>query len=65
MTYRLYIDTNGNKVLSVVGARISVQTNGNLPETHSRGVGDHTRSEIEAYIGEHGTERQKRTMGLL
>tara|TARA_R110000823_G_C15683105_1_gene474439 strand:- start:297 stop:494 length:198 start_codon:yes stop_codon:yes gene_type:complete len=65
MTFRLYMDTNGNKVLSVVGARISVQTNGNLPTTHAHGVCEETRGEIEAYIGEHGTESQRRTLGLL
>ena len=65
MNYRIYVDVNGNKVLSVVGARISIQTNGNLPGTHSRGVGDHTRGEIAAYIAAHGTASQKRTIGLM
>ena len=54
-------DRNGNRILRVkpITARgFSVQTLGNLPETHRNGIGEHTPGELRAYVSAHGTPRQ-------
>ena len=55
-------DRNGNRILRVkpINAHgFSVQTLGNLPETHRNGLGEHTPGELRAYVAAHGTPRQK------
>jgi hypothetical protein len=59
------IDRNGNKVLrvTIAGARgFSIQTNGNLPRTHSNGVGPWTLPEASAWVKRHGTKREQTAM---
>ena len=61
-TYKIKLDRNGNKVcvVKVPGARgFSIQTNGNLPNTHQDGVCKLTEYEVETYILSYGTRRQK------
>ena len=61
------IDRNGNSILRVQTRRggFSVQTNGNLPFTHDCSRDrvaenlDIIAAEIRAYVGTHGTARQK------
>jgi len=56
-------DVNGNTIvkLQFTGCRgWSIQTNGNLPETHRTGRPDVI--EIRRYIMQYGTLRQKRVM---
>ena len=54
-------DINGNSVLRVSCGRkgFSIQTNGNLPMTHSQGVCGATTGEVRAYVESYGTARQK------
>ena len=54
---RTCTDINGNKTLKF--GRYSVQTNGNLPETHRRGVCDSTLAELRDYVNKYGTEKQR------
>lgn len=59
---RISHDKNGNKTLlvKVEGQRgFSIQTLGNLPETHRYGVNPSTKGEVFSFIAEHGTKRQK------
>ena len=61
-TYKIKRDRNGNKVcfVKVPGERgFSIQTNGNLPNTHRDGVCKLTEDEVETYILSYGTRRQK------
>ena len=64
----LYIrkDRNGNKVLKVVlpDLRFNIQTNGNLPKTHSRGAGDHTIGELVKYVKSYGSTMQKNAISI-
>ena len=65
--YTIGRDTNGNKVVRVKtsGRRgFSIQTNGNLPQTHRDGVTVETDAEVCAYVAAHGTARQKRILGI-
>ena len=63
-------DTNGNRVLKynkhdLGGARgFSIQTLGNLPQTHRDGMGCWTEGEVRAYLKEFGTPRQKELFGI-
>ena len=62
ITYKIGYDSNGNKVcrVSFGGERgFSIQTNGNLPNTHRHGVCKLTEDEVETYILWYGTSRQK------
>ncbi|MEI8280796.1 MAG: hypothetical protein WCG75_00180 [Armatimonadota bacterium] len=62
MTFKIGFDINGNKVcrVSCGGERgFSIQTNGNLPNTHRDGVCKLTEYEVETYILSYGTRRQK------
>lgn len=56
------MDVNGNKTAHIqcVEGAFSIQTLGNLPETHSRGVGTWTAKEVYEYVDQYGTKRQKR-----
>ncbi len=63
MNAKLSRDTNGNKIvrLTFSNARgFSIQTNGNLPETHRTGRPDW--SEIRAYVLRYGSLNQQRIM---
>ena len=67
-------DKNGNKILVVESkdltpkyakAKIrgfSVQTLGNLPETHRHGIHYDTKPELFQFIDKHGTERQREAL---
>lgn len=46
---KLKMDINGNKTL-YVRKGLKIQTNGNLPETHRKGLGPWTAREIAAYL---------------
>jgi len=67
---KIKYDTNGNKTLSIskhdlAGARgFSIQTLGNLPETHRNGVGKWTMFELKSYISKHGTSLQRSALGV-
>lgn len=58
-------DDNGNTVAKVTNGRNSftVQTNGNLPITHSNGKAcfnlAQTKAELALYLSQHGTDRQR------
>lgn len=67
-------DTNGNKTVKITNNDLktwrnpdvkgfSIQTNGNLPLTHSEGVTFTTENEIFNYINDHGTKRQQTIIG--
>ena len=60
------MDTNGNSVVKIKTPEgsFSIQTNGNLPTTHRKGVGDHTNDEVKKYITKHGSDKQKRIVKL-
>ena len=60
-------DTNGNRTLRISplhGRGFSIQTLGNLPETHRDGITDRTGAEVLAHVTEHGTERERAALGL-
>lgn len=65
---KLSRDQNGNKTLKVEAKDLpsrltprgfSVQTLGNLPETHAHGVHYATKGELFQFISEHGTAEQR------
>lgn len=61
-------DQNGNKrcVVKVSHGRgFSIQTNGNMPETHRSGIGEWTWPEVVAYVRDHGTKAQKELLGII
>lgn len=70
MILRMGRDTNGNRILKVSfrddRRGFSVQTNGNLPETHNFPFGTFTdyiaEHELRAYITKYGTDKQKTLM---
>lgn len=65
--YAIGRDKNGNKLLRVKTSDrggFSIQTNGNLPWTHLDGVTSETEEEVCAYVRRHGSERQKRILGI-
>ena len=59
-------DRNGNKTLrcSSVEGGFTIQTNDNLPQTHRYGVTSVTDAEVCAYVRRHGTDRQRRILGI-
>jgi hypothetical protein len=60
-------DTNGNRTLRISPARgrgFSIQTLGNLPETHRDGITDRTGAEVLAHVTEHGTDTQRAALGI-
>jgi hypothetical protein len=66
VNYTIGRDRNGNKTLrcSSVDGGFTVQTNGNLPRTHRDGVTVETDAEVCAYVRRHGTDRQRRILGI-
>jgi len=66
VSYKTGRDKNGNKILrcSSVEGGFSVQTNGNLPRTHRDGVTVETDAEVCEYVARHGTDRQRRILGI-
>lgn len=66
VSYKTGRDKNGNKILrcSSVDGGFSIQTNGNLPQTHCCGVTVDTDAEVCAYVQRHGNERRKRILGI-
>jgi len=64
MIMKMSRDTNGNKtvLISPAGERgFSIQTNGNLPRTHSNHFP--VEDEIKCYIRDFGTTKQKAIFG--
>jgi hypothetical protein len=60
-------DRNGNRIVRVTipGARpFTIQTNGDLPETHRNGICPETAGEVNAYVRQFGTARQRELLGL-
>lgn len=65
--YYMGRDVNGNKLCTYKpesGRAFSVQTNGNMPETHRLGINPETPQEFAEYISDVGTERQREALGL-
>lgn len=70
---KLSHDTNGNKICSLIGDQdrrgFSVQTLGNMPETHRMTYLDFNKTialnELNAYIKEYGTDREKDILGVI
>lgn len=67
-------DLNGNKIVSLKfsnGTGFSIQTNGNLPQTHKLHPGkisptdvtEFVEPEVKEYVRKYGTSRQKSIMG--
>lgn len=73
ITPRLYVyyttgrDKNGNKVVRVKTSGrggFTIQTNGNLPQTHRDGVTSATDAEVCAYVRRHGGARRMRILDI-
>ena len=66
VSYRTGRDRNGNKIVHCSSREggFAIQTNGNLPRTHRDGVTVETDAEVRAYVAAHGSERQKRILGI-
>ena len=66
-TYTTDRDRSGNRIVRVTvpGNRpFTVQTLGNLPETHRTGICHATVGEVNAYVREFGTIRERELLGL-
>lgn len=66
--YTTSIDANGNKIVKIkpaTGRGFSIQTNGNIPQTHRDGVGAWTDGEVREYVRKVGTASQRRALGIL
>lgn len=67
---RIDFDTNGNRILKIEGSDLgtkrgfSIQTLGNLPDTHRNGVTGNTDAEVRDFLQKHGTKRQKELYGI-
>ena len=66
LKFKFAMDANGNKVVKVTkkGARgFSIQTNGNLPQTHAMtkdNMNTHViHDELRAFCGIYGTKKQQ------
>jgi len=60
-------DKNGNKICTIglPGERaFSIQTLGNMPQTHRNGVCNATAGEVRAYVRECGTTKQRAMLGM-
>ena len=59
--FRMGMDTNGNRIVHIKTRHggFSIQTNGNLPETHRKGAGDWTAAEVSDFVRHYGTPRQR------
>ena len=67
MKFKVSQDKNGNKTLQVKpksGRGFSIQTNGNLPDTHKNGVTEQTFGEVKAYVEAYGTKNQKSLVAI-
>ena len=66
LNFLLGRDRNGNKVLRVCDRErgFSIQTNGNLPDTHRDGITAATADEVRAYVRSCGTRRQRTIVGV-
>jgi len=66
VSYKTGRDKNGNKVVHCSSREggFTIQTNGNLPQTHRDGVTVETDAEVCAYVRRHGTDRHKRILGI-
>lgn len=61
-TYTIDRDRNGNRIcrVTVPGYRaFTIQTNGNLPQTHRRGICSETAGEVAQWVQDYGTQRQR------
>lgn len=65
MEMKLGMDVNGNKVLRIKNGakRTSIQTNGNLPITHSNNKVN--LSELKHYVSVYGSQHQKSMLDFL
>lgn len=62
MKFKIARDKNGNKTLQIkpkIRRGFSIQTNGNLPQTHENGVNSQTLEEVKAYVEAWGTDKEK------
>jgi hypothetical protein len=60
-------DKNGNRIIRISplhGRGFSIQTLGNLPETHRDGITDRTGAEVLAYVTKYGTDTQRAALDL-
>ena len=66
VSYKTGRDKNGNKIVRCSSREggFTIQTNGNLPQTHRDGVTSETDAEVCAYVRRHGGERRKRILGI-
>lgn len=66
VSYKTGRDKNGNKILRCSGMEggFTIQTNGNLPQTHCCGVTVDTDAEVCAYVAKYGNARRRRILGL-
>jgi len=67
--FKLGRDVNGNKLVKVTRKNyrgFSIQSNGNLPLTHSCWTINNniTLNEVQVYVEQFGTEQQKSLMGI-
>jgi hypothetical protein len=62
---KLTMSGNGHKILSITteDGNVRIETNGNLPETHSRGIHRETLDEVWTFIVDYGTACQKQALG--
>lgn len=66
-TYTIDRDRNGNRIVRVTvpnNRPFAIQTNGNLPETYRNGICPATAGEVNAYVREFGTVRQRELLGV-
>ena len=67
ITFSISKDVNGNKTVKIKAEphkAFSIQTNGNLPETHHNGVCEATYKEVYSYISKYGTDNQKHIFSI-
>ena len=67
MNFKLSLDKNGNKICKVSGdgfRAFSIQTLGNLSQTHRDGITPQTYGEVSNYVKQFGTELQKSLFGF-
>ena len=67
-------DRNDNKIVKIsffdrkgkkpTSKGFSIQTLGNLPETHQNGINENTEWEVFCYLDNYGTPKQKKAFGI-
>lgn len=65
--FKIKINKNGLKYVSVkIGdsRAFTIQTNGNLKETHRLGLGADIEKEVREYVQQHGTDHQKQLLNI-